>query len=145
MYQLILKLICSIKLILNLVLIMYKPSLNVYCLDFSGSMDGEGNEELVQAMAQLLIQENAKKNYLQATEGEVNIVVTFSDEVLDVYTVEDSTEEHLQSLYDEIASESCMGGTDIYLAAKTALETIRDNYDLSQYTPAIILMSPMPP
>ncbi|MGN0416306.1 MAG: substrate-binding domain-containing protein [Agathobacter sp.] len=118
-----------------------KPSLNVYCLDFSGSMEGEGNEELVQAMSQLLIQENAKKNYLQATEGEVNIVLTFSNEILDVYTVEESTEENLQTLYDEIAAENCMGGTDIYLAAQTALELISESYDLSQYTPAIILMT----
>ena len=34
-----------------------KPSLTVYCLDYSGSMSGEGNEQLVQAMEQLLIQE----------------------------------------------------------------------------------------
>lgn len=38
-----------------------KPSLNVYCLDFSGSMIGQGNEQLEEAMAQILIQENAKK------------------------------------------------------------------------------------
>ena len=30
-----------------------KPSLTVYCLDYSGSMSGEGNEQLVQAMEQL--------------------------------------------------------------------------------------------
>ena len=27
-----------------------KPSLSVYCLDYSGSMSGEGNEQLVEAM-----------------------------------------------------------------------------------------------
>lgn len=118
-----------------------KPSLNAYCLDFSGSMEGQGNEELVEAMSQLLIQKNAKKNYLQATEGEVNIVITFSDEILDVYTVEDSTEENLTDLYNKVASERCGGGTDIYLAAKTALEQMQQNYDLSKYTPAIILMT----
>ena len=32
-----------------------KPSLNVYCLDFSGSMSGEGNSQLVAAMEQILI------------------------------------------------------------------------------------------
>ena len=44
-----------------------KPSLNVYCLDYSGSMSGTGNEQLVQAMEQLLIQENARENFLQAS------------------------------------------------------------------------------
>lgn len=118
-----------------------KPSLNVYCLDFSGSMEGEGNEALVEAMSELLIQENARKNFLQATEGEINIVITFSNEILDIYTVEDSTEENLNQLYEDIASESCNGGTDIYLAAQTALEMMERHYDLKKYTPAIILMT----
>ena len=38
-----------------------KPSLNIYCLDYSGSMAGKGNEQLVAAMEQLLIQENAER------------------------------------------------------------------------------------
>ena len=36
-----------------------KPSLSVYCLDYSGSMSGEGNEQLVSAMEQILVQERA--------------------------------------------------------------------------------------
>ena len=46
-----------------------KPSLNIYCLDFSGSMTGEGEDQLKEAMSQILIQENAEKNLLQASEG----------------------------------------------------------------------------
>ena len=30
-----------------------KPSLTVYCLDYSGSMSGEGNAQLVNAMSQV--------------------------------------------------------------------------------------------
>ena len=60
-----------------------KPSLTVYCLDYSGSMGGEGNEQLVQAMEQLLIQENARKNFLQASENEVNILIPFNGGVID--------------------------------------------------------------
>ena len=41
-------------------------------------MSGEGNEQLVQAMEQLLIQENARKNFLQASENEVNILIPFN-------------------------------------------------------------------
>ena len=62
-----------------------KPSLTVYCLDYSGSMSGEGNEQLVQAMEQLLIQENARKNFLQASENEVNILIPFNGGVIDTY------------------------------------------------------------
>ena len=33
------------------------------------------------------------------------------------------------------------GGTDIYLQAIEALREMRENYDLTQYTPAVILMT----
>ena len=118
-----------------------KPSLNVYCLDFSGSMQGTGNEQLVEAMSQILLQENAEKNLLQATEGEVNIVITFCDEIIQVYQVTDSSPEKLEALYEEIRGEYCGGGTDIYLAAERGLSLIADGYDPEDYTPAIILMT----
>ena len=118
-----------------------KPSLNVYCLDFSGSMEGEGNEQLVEAMSQILLQDNAKKNLLQATEGEVNIVITFCDTIIQVYQVTDSSPQNLEKLYDEIRNEYCGGGTDIYLAAEEGLSLIADGYNVSDYTPAIILMT----
>ena len=55
-----------------------KPSLNIYCLDFSGSMSGTGEEQLKEAMAQILLQENARKNFLQANAGEVNGKITLN-------------------------------------------------------------------
>ena len=55
-----------------------KPSLNVYCLDYSGSMAGEGNQQLEAAMEQLLIQSNAAESLLQASENEVNILIPFT-------------------------------------------------------------------
>ena len=118
-----------------------KPSLNVYCLDFSGSMIGEGNRQLVEAMQQILDQDYARQNLLQANQGEVNVVITFSDEINNIYVVNDSTDENLLELYETVASEDCIGGTDIYDAALTGLQMIEEDYDVSQYTPAIILMT----
>ena len=118
-----------------------KPSLNVYCLDFSGSMIGEGNRQLVEAMQQILDQDYARQNLLQANQGEVNVVITFSDEINNIYVVNDSTDENLLELYETVASEDCIGGTDIYDAALTGLQMIEEDYDASQYTPAIILMT----
>ena len=118
-----------------------KPSLNVYCLDFSGSMHGEGNEQLVEAMSQILIQENTEKNLLQATKGEVNIVITFCDTIIQVYQVPDSSPEKLEELYEEIRNEYCGGGTDIYLAAEEGLSLIGNGFHPEDYTPAIILMT----
>ncbi len=118
-----------------------KPSLTVYCLDFSGSMSGEGNEQMVEAMAQILIQENAERNLLQASENEVNIVIPFDDDVIDVWTAPDSSPESLEALYNEIQDEVCAGGTDIYRAAREGILQMTSGYDLDQYTPAVILLT----
>ena len=116
-----------------------KPSLNVYCLDYSGSMSGEGNEQLVAAMEQLLIQENARKNFLQASSEEINILIPFNDRVLVFYTAKGSGQE-LEKLYDTIKQLRTGGGTDMYAAAERGLKML-EQYDLSQYTPAIIILS----
>lgn len=116
-----------------------KPSLNVYCLDYSGSMRGDGNEQLEEAMKQLLIQENARVNFLQASEQEVNILIPFDDTVLGTFTAVGNGSE-LEGLYDVIQKSRPGGGTDMYSAAIRGLEMLSE-YDLSQYTPAIILLT----
>ena len=118
-----------------------KPSLTVYCLDFSGSMKGKGNEQLVEAMGQILIQENAAKNLLLAGEDEVNIIIPFSDTAFDTWIAPDASADSLEGLYREIEEEISVCGTDIYQAARVGLELIAANYDLGRYTPAIILMT----
>ena len=72
-----------------------KPSLNIYCLDFSGSMYGEGEGQLKDAMSQILVQENAKKNLLQASSGEVNIAILFNEGVITTLQAEDDSDEAL--------------------------------------------------
>lgn len=116
-----------------------KPSLNIYCLDFSGSMRGEGNEQLEAAMSQILLPENAEKNLLQASENEVNIVVTFDGKVRNIYTIEGS--DNLPLLYEDIAAEEPGGGTDMYIAALKGIEYAVTSYYLDDYCPAVIIMS----
>ncbi len=118
-----------------------KPSLTVYCLDYSGSMMGEGNEQLVNAMSQVLLQENAERNLLQAGSGDINIIVTFDSDVLNVYTSESAEPDALAALYQSVCDEQIGGGTDIYTAAQYALDMIEQQYDTSDYTTAVILMT----
>ena len=103
-----------------------KPSLTVYCLDFSGSMIGEGNDQLVQAMA---------------GERDVNLVITFDSGIIHTYEAKDASSASLEELYRAVEEERPGGGTDIYLPAMTALREMEENYDLIQYTPAVILMT----
>ena len=116
-----------------------KPSLNVYCLDYSGSMSGDGNRQLEAAMEQLLIQSYAAENFLQASENEVNIIIPFNDETLGVYTAEGNGPA-LEDLYATIEALGPGGGTDMYQAAVQGIDALKP-YDLSAYTPAIILLT----
>ena len=102
-------------------------------------MRGDGNEQLEEAMKQLLIQENARQNFLQASENEVNILIPFNEDVIDTYTAEGNGSD-LEALYNEVEDLGPRGGTDMYRAAVRGLEMLRE-YDLSQYTPAIILLT----
>ena len=117
-----------------------KPSLNIYCLDFSGSMEGTGETQLKDAMSQILLQENASKNFLQANVGEVNEVIFFDNTILDIERAADDSDEALAQLYQKVADFQIAGGTDIYNAAAQALAEA-SSYDLEKYTPAIILMT----
>ena len=118
-----------------------KPSLTVYCLDFSGSMEGEGNSQLLSAMQQVLVEEYAEANLLQAADGDVNIVVTFDNDIMNVYTSADSDADSLRELYENVRTEQIGGGTDIYKPVQYAVELIREDYDTSAYTAAVILMT----
>src|SRR5262249_13616186 len=59
-----------------------KPSFTIYCLDFSGSMQGEREANLKTAMRMILDQDQARKNMLQASRSDVTVVITFSDHIL---------------------------------------------------------------
>ena len=116
-----------------------KPSLTVYVLDFSGSMSGKGEKELKAAMDQILDQTKAKESFLQAREGEENIAVLFSHKIREVYQASGAQDE-LDNMNAHIASSDPGGGTEMYMAAAEALN-ICGSYDVSQYNPAIILMT----
>ena len=117
-----------------------KPSLTIYCLDYSGSMEGEGREQLVRAMETILIQEEAARYLLQAGEQEINGAILFDDTILETKILNEPGDAQMEELYEEIAAYTAGGGTDLYRAAAAALDILK-GYDLSQYTPAIILMT----
>lgn len=117
-----------------------KPSLTIYCLDFSGSMEGSGNRQLLKAMNMVLNQKNARQYLLQAETDEVNIVIPFSSHVFESFKSVGNDDAELEALYNSIEETSVEGGTDMYLALIEALEMLSE-YDLSEYTPSVILMT----
>ena len=117
-----------------------KPSLTVYCLDYSGSMYGDGVESLRNAMDMLLNQNKAATYMLQASPKDVTIVIPFDDEVLDIWKAEGNNETTLKELQNKINDLNPQGGTNIYDPLVAAMNEI-SKYDVSDYTTSIILMS----
>lgn len=116
-----------------------KPSFVVFCLDFSGSMRGDGERDLTEAMNTLLDPEQAGDYFLQRTGSDVTIVLPFSSGVEPPHRIEGNDPEQLEWLKKKVQDEGPGGGTNIYGCLSRALTFFNDISD--EYAPAIILMT----
>lgn len=118
-----------------------KPSFTVFALDFSGSMVGGGEEQLKEAMRLLLDQSEARQYLLQAGEEDITIVLPFANEVLTAWQVVGYDPDQLLQLSESIGALEPDGGTNIYAPAIMGLDHMAQERDISDYIPAIILMT----
>lgn len=119
-----------------------KPSLTVYCIDFSGSMTGNGGEQGVKsAMSLLLDQDKARPMLLQASPDDVTVVIPFNDHVITQLSVRGNDPAALRGALAKINALQADGGTDIYTPVMRGLDVLRRHGDLNKYFPAIILMT----
>ena len=113
-----------------------KPTHVVFCLDYSGSMSGDGYKELVDAMDYILTYEKASKDSLQFSEYDKITVIPFSDQPLDVWSgMGNDTKELLDNIKDEIPS----GSTALYDALIDGIKILDRESD--NYTKTIIAMT----
>jgi len=119
--------------------VLRKPSFTVFLLDFSGSMDGDGERDLTSAMEALLEPDQAAHYLLQPSAKDITIVIPFNEGVIDVWRVEGNDPESLRALLARITEQDADGGTDIYEPIIAALDVMET--ELDGYSPAIILMS----
>jgi Ca-activated chloride channel family protein len=91
-----------------------KPSFIVFCLDFSGSMDSGGADDLKAAMRVLLDQEEAARYFLQRTGRDTTVVMPFSDGVKWEEQVDGNDPAVLETLLAQIDQTEASGGTNIY-------------------------------
>jgi Ca-activated chloride channel family protein len=117
-----------------------KPSFTVFCLDYSGSMDGDGERELKAAMRVLLDPEQAARYLIQPSGGDVTVVIPFNHDVIDRWQTSGNDPTALRDLLTRVSRQPTGGNTNIYGCAITALNTMADA-DLEGYAPAIILMT----
>lgn len=117
-------------------LLFRKPAAIVFCLDYSGSMRGDGIKQLFSAMDYILDNEKTSADFLQFSEADSVTVLGFSDEIEGWET---STGDGLSTLQSFVKNTSPYGGTDIYLAALKAFE-ILDQYP-DDYIKSVVLMT----
>lgn len=114
-----------------------KPTHTIFCLDYSGSMYGDGNGELIEAMDYILDSEKASNNMLQFSYKDKVSIIPFSTNVVGPYTADDGTK--TADLINIIKTLEPRGSTNIYGSLEKALETLKDESD--NYNLSIILMT----
>lgn len=115
-----------------------KPSVVAFCLDYSGSMSGTGNQQLVAAMEKILTYKLASEDLIQFSEKDIIYIIPFSNEVKSVESSISGVDTAF--LLDYIKQTSPRGGTDIYKPIEKAIELL-NNHDSNIYTKSIVLMT----
>lgn len=115
-----------------------KPTHVAFCLDYSGSMYGTGNKQLVSAMEYILNEETASKDLLQFSEKDKITVIPFSTSVLDIWETDNGLE--TADLINKVNNQNPTGATALYPACQKALEILNEE-DLEYYNLSIIVMT----
>lgn len=127
-----------IKLALNLYQTeLRKPVHVVFCLDYSGSMAGEGEEQLKSAMDYILT-EKAANDFIQFAEGDKIDVIPFNTKVKEAWSVKNGTK--TKELLEKINKYESSGTTALYPACQKAIEIIKDE-DNNKYNVSVVLMT----
>lgn len=114
-----------------------KPTHVVFCLDYSGSMYGDGIDKLTQAMDYILTYEKAAKDKLQFSKKDKITVITFSGQVNRVIST--SNGQNTDELLYNIKKEDVSGNTALYDAIISGLNILNSESD--DYTKTIIAMT----
>lgn len=115
-----------------------KPIHTVFCLDYSGSMSGEGYKDLTNAMTYILDEQKASANLLQFASKDKITVIPFSGKILGEWHTDNGVE--TQSLINNILTLQPTGSTNIYDTSIRALE-ILNSENLENYNVSVILMT----
>jgi Ca-activated chloride channel family protein len=118
-----------------------KPSLTVFCLDFSGSMGQNGGvDQVKRAMHLLLDQQEARRYFLQISPDDRIIVMPFNHGIINEWRTTGNQPDSLSNILSQVDNMTADGGTDIFSPAMQGLSEILQE-DSGQYIPAIILMT----
>ena len=114
-----------------------KPVHTVFCLDYSGSMKGDGYKQLTSAMEYILT-DKSQKDLLQFTEKDKITIIPFSTYVIDTWSTINN--HNMQSLLSNVLNLTPSGSTNIYDTLIEALNVL-ENENTDNYNLSVILMT----
>ena len=114
-----------------------KPTHVVFCLDVSGSMYGDGLDELKDAMTYILDYNTASLDNLQFSDKDKITVITFSTNVEEIYPTKLGSQ--TKEVIKQINDLDTVGATNIYAPSIEGLKILEKESD--DYTKTIILMT----
>lgn len=115
-----------------------KPANYVFCLDYSGSMLGDGHQELVDAMTTLFDERISSKYFIQMKETDHVTLILFSSSVNYKNSAVVSYSD-FANIPSYLRGISPAGGTDIYLALQEAIQHVLP--DSSGYNNYVVLLT----
>jgi Ca-activated chloride channel family protein len=119
--------------------VLRRPSLTALCLDFSGSMAGQGESQLKAAMRSLFNPAEASKSLIQWTPADHIIVIPFDSAPREILEGDGAPQSQARILA-EVEAQHASGGTDMYACAASAFAAMQP-YLAKGYLPAVVLMT----
>ena len=113
-----------------------KPVHVVFCLDYSGSMYGEGINSLIESM-EYIFGEDAVTNMIQFSSRDKIDVIPFSTGAYEYWSTDNGKE--TTDILNKIKNYEVRGSTALYDAAILALELLKNETD--DYNTSIIVMT----
>ena len=118
-----------------------RPSEIAFLLDYSGSMQGEGNEQMVASLGTLLIDDKARSFFLETASGDIFHVIPFNSQAGSVVTATGASKDELAGLYDYIRRIGPDGGTNIYAAVASGLEALAQSGNKKTHSQMVLLLT----
>jgi Ca-activated chloride channel family protein len=119
--------------------VLRRPSLTAICLDFSGSMQGDGESQLKAALHKILTPAEASQSLIQWAPADRIIVIPFDSQVRWVQQGDGSPASQA-NLLAAVEKEEAGGGTDMYACAQKAFEAMAP-YMGQDNLPAVVIMT----
>ena len=114
-----------------------KPVHVAFCLDYSGSMYGTGNKELISAMEYILT-DKASADFIQFSDKDKIDVIPFASVVYQPWSTDNGTQ--TSEILSNIKRAEPNGTTALYPVAENALQILQEE-DADEYNLSIVLMT----